>query len=122
MVSDDPWARAGLAGLLAEEPGIEVVGQVDSEADSALYQPEVLLWELTHYRAVFRKNPVIPIRRSAVPGFFAARNLEPQAPNPLKPVWLEACDTPSIEGGVLGWPGPQGEAEGKGGAFPDRGF
>lgn len=46
IVSDDPWARAGLAGLLAEEPGIEVVGQVDSEADFALHQPEVLLWDL----------------------------------------------------------------------------
>ncbi|MCX7782881.1 MAG: response regulator transcription factor [Meiothermus sp.] len=46
IVSDDPWARAGLAGLLAEELGIEVVGQVDGEADFAPYQPEVLLWDL----------------------------------------------------------------------------
>lgn len=46
IVSDDPWARAGLAGLLAEESEIEVVGQVDSQADFAPHQPEVLLWDL----------------------------------------------------------------------------
>lgn len=46
IVSDDPWARAGLAGLLGEESEVEVVGQVDSEADFAPHQPEVLLWDL----------------------------------------------------------------------------
>ncbi len=45
IISDDPWARAGLAALLGGEPGIEVLGQVDSFADFSGYQPDVLVWD-----------------------------------------------------------------------------
>ena len=50
IVADDPLVRAGLAGLLAEQPGCQVVGQVPSEAAEAgiivAFRPDVLLWDL----------------------------------------------------------------------------
>ena len=56
IVADDPLVRAGLAALLADEPGCVVAGQVVSDADlsgelvseeaRALYQPDVVLWDL----------------------------------------------------------------------------
>jgi len=50
IVAEDTLARAGLAALLAEQPGCLVVGQVAEDADlqAALdvYRPDVLLWDL----------------------------------------------------------------------------
>src|SRR3972149_11567160 len=50
IVSDDFLARAGLAALLAGEPGCVIVGQVapqDSPASWAdVYRPDVVLWDL----------------------------------------------------------------------------
>lgn len=46
IVGDDPWARAGLAAALGEEPGLEVVGQLSSLAEWWAYQPDVVLWEV----------------------------------------------------------------------------
>ena len=56
IIADDPLVRAGLVALLADEPGCVVVGQVVSDADltgelvseetQALYQPDVVLWDL----------------------------------------------------------------------------
>jgi two-component system nitrate/nitrite response regulator NarL len=50
IVADDPLARAGLAALLADQPGCVVVGQVAGEADlpAALdvHRPDVALWDL----------------------------------------------------------------------------
>jgi DNA-binding NarL/FixJ family response regulator len=50
IVAGDPLARAGLAALLADQPGCLVVGQVDEEIDLPppidLYRPEVLVWDL----------------------------------------------------------------------------
>lgn len=50
VVAEDPLARAGLATLLADVPGLHVVGQVGSAAtldeDVALYRPDVVLWDL----------------------------------------------------------------------------
>jgi DNA-binding NarL/FixJ family response regulator len=50
VVADDPLARAGLATLLAEQPGIEISGQVPGESDLAValqvYRPDVVLWDL----------------------------------------------------------------------------
>ncbi|MBI3954173.1 MAG: response regulator transcription factor [Chloroflexi bacterium] len=50
IVADDPLARAGLAALLAVQPGCTAVGQVghgdDLAAALAAYQPEVLVWDL----------------------------------------------------------------------------
>jgi DNA-binding NarL/FixJ family response regulator len=49
VTADDPLARAGLATLLAAQPGCEVVGQV-SPSDLAemidVYRPDVVLWDL----------------------------------------------------------------------------
>lgn len=50
IVAEDPLARAGLAALLADQPGHLVVGQVAGDADLPaavdLYRPDVLLWDL----------------------------------------------------------------------------
>jgi two-component system nitrate/nitrite response regulator NarL len=50
IIADDPLARAGLAALLADQPGCTVVGQVaeDTDLPSALdvYRPEVVVWDL----------------------------------------------------------------------------
>lgn len=50
IVADDPLVRAGLAALLAEQPGCIVVGQVaeDSDLDAALevYHPDAIVWDL----------------------------------------------------------------------------
>jgi DNA-binding NarL/FixJ family response regulator len=50
VVAGDPLARAGLAALLAEQPGCTVAGQASSDADlpaqAAVYRPDVVLWDL----------------------------------------------------------------------------
>ena len=50
IVADDPLARAGLAALLADQPGCSITGQVAEGVDllSSLdvYRPEVVLWDL----------------------------------------------------------------------------
>ena len=50
VIADDPLARAGLATLLADQPGIDISGQVPGESDLAIavevYQPDVVLWDL----------------------------------------------------------------------------
>lgn len=53
IVSDDPYARAGLAALLHDVTGCQVVGQVASyeitengEVELDGYQPDLVLWDL----------------------------------------------------------------------------
>lgn len=50
LVADDPLARAGLATLLADQPGWQVVGQYASRQDLdgavAALDPDVVLWDL----------------------------------------------------------------------------
>jgi two-component system, NarL family, nitrate/nitrite response regulator NarL len=50
VVADDPLVRAGLATLLASQPGCMVVGQVASEAEILreldVYRPDVVVWDL----------------------------------------------------------------------------
>jgi two-component system, NarL family, nitrate/nitrite response regulator NarL len=50
IVAGDPLARAGLAALLATQPGCTVVGQMARGAEVlaalALYRPDVVLWDL----------------------------------------------------------------------------
>jgi two-component system nitrate/nitrite response regulator NarL len=50
IVADDPLARTGLAALLANHPQCIVVGQVargvELADDVAVYQPNVVLWDL----------------------------------------------------------------------------
>jgi len=49
IIADDRLARAGLAALLAGQPGMSVAGQIASEdaqpAALDLYQPDVVLWD-----------------------------------------------------------------------------
>src|SRR5262249_39915211 len=49
VVGDSPLARAGLAALLSNQPGCEVIGQV-SGAELAdlldVYRPDALIWDL----------------------------------------------------------------------------
>ncbi|MCI0396548.1 MAG: response regulator transcription factor [Chloroflexi bacterium] len=50
VVAADPLSRAGLATLLADQPGYEVVGRVESTPDLPagidVYRPDVILWDL----------------------------------------------------------------------------
>jgi DNA-binding NarL/FixJ family response regulator len=50
IVADDPLARAGLAAVLANQPECAVAGQVAGSEDlidvAAVYQPDVVLWDL----------------------------------------------------------------------------
>ena len=51
VIADDPLARAGLAALLAEQPGCAVVGRAsgldDLPALVEVYRPDILLWDLS---------------------------------------------------------------------------
>lgn len=50
LVADNPLARAGLATLIADQPGMAIVGQVAGgetlPADIEIYQPDVVIWDL----------------------------------------------------------------------------
>ena len=50
VVAGDPLARAGLAALLAGQPGCTLAGQVSSDDDlptqAAVYRPGVVVWDL----------------------------------------------------------------------------
>ena len=50
IIADDPLARAGLAALLAGEPGCQVIGQTPADAELAatlvVYRPDAVLWLL----------------------------------------------------------------------------
>ena len=51
VIADDPLARAGLAALLAEQPGCAVVGRASGTDDLPalveVYRPNVLLWDMS---------------------------------------------------------------------------
>lgn len=50
IIAGDPLARAGLAMLLGNQPGYHIAGQINGTAESlvdlAVYQPDVILWDL----------------------------------------------------------------------------
>ena len=50
VVADDPLVRAGLAALLADQPGCVVVGRVAPDTDATgvlgVYRPDVAVWDL----------------------------------------------------------------------------
>jgi two-component system nitrate/nitrite response regulator NarL len=50
VIASDPLARAGLATLLADQPGCTVVGQItgdsDWETELDVYDPDVVVWDL----------------------------------------------------------------------------
>jgi DNA-binding NarL/FixJ family response regulator len=63
IVADDPLARAGLAALLAAQPGCVVVGQVGEEAHlpaaRQVYRPDVVLWDVGWDRAPSTSTPAV---------------------------------------------------------------
>ena len=50
IVAEDPLARAGLATLIADQPGAIIVGQVALDAElpdaAQVYRPDVVVWDL----------------------------------------------------------------------------
>lgn len=50
IVAADPLARAGLATLLADRPGLTIIGQLAADADLLanldVFQPDIVLWDL----------------------------------------------------------------------------
>jgi two-component system nitrate/nitrite response regulator NarL len=50
VVADDPLVRAGLAALIDNQPGCDLVGQAPAEPDLPdqviVYRPDVLVWDL----------------------------------------------------------------------------
>ena len=50
ILADDPLVRAGLAAILADQPGCQVVGQAEPPGDLGevldLYLPDVTLWDI----------------------------------------------------------------------------
>ena len=50
IVADDPLVRAGLATMLADQPGCVAVGQTGGDADllaeAAVHRPDVVVWDL----------------------------------------------------------------------------
>jgi DNA-binding NarL/FixJ family response regulator len=50
IVAGDPLVRAGLAAMLDDQPDCEIVGQISGAAsqvdDLAIYEPDVVLWDL----------------------------------------------------------------------------
>jgi DNA-binding NarL/FixJ family response regulator len=50
VIADDPLARAGLAALLAEQPGCDVVGRASTADDLPalveVYRPDALVWDM----------------------------------------------------------------------------
>lgn len=48
VIASNPLARAGLSALLADQPGVNIVGQVDHDLPDTLdlYRPDVLVWDM----------------------------------------------------------------------------
>lgn len=50
IIATDQLARAGLAALLADQPSLSVVGQIEEseriQAEVDIYQPDVIIWDL----------------------------------------------------------------------------
>ncbi len=86
ILADDPLARAGLAALLAQQPGCQVVGQAPADADLAAEidaaQADVAIWDLgwTPAAALARlaeQSALLPPVLVLLPG--AAANVAAQA-------------------------------------------
>ncbi|MFW6174928.1 MAG: DNA-binding response regulator, partial [Chloroflexota bacterium] len=50
IVAADPLARAGLAAMLSEEPGLAVLGRLlppeDPARELAVFEPDAVLWDI----------------------------------------------------------------------------
>jgi DNA-binding NarL/FixJ family response regulator len=88
VLADDPLARAGLAALLAQQSGCQVVGQAPADADLAAEldaaQPDVVVWDLgwTAASALERlaeQSPLLPPVLALLPKDDAAASLASQA-------------------------------------------
>jgi len=86
ILADDPLARAGLAALLAQQPGCQVTGQAPANADPAAEidaaRPDVVVWDLgwTPEDALERLAELgAPPVLALLPGGDAAASLASQA-------------------------------------------
>ena len=83
IVAGDPLARAGLATLLADQPGFTVVGQgagdADLPAEVAVYRPDVVVWDLgwdpapTLETSLERLADLVTVRQYGHPGFIRGK-------------------------------------------------
>lgn len=77
IVADDPLARAGLAALLADQPGCQVIGQVSGDTDLLdaldVHRPEVIVWDLGW-------DPASASSTSPATGLERLSDLEDEAP------------------------------------------
>ena len=73
ILADDPLARAGLAALLAGQPGCVIAGQAASSDDLLeaiqAHQPDLLLWDLGW-------DPAPTLERMADPASSVGQTLE----------------------------------------------
>jgi len=68
VVASNPLARAGLAALLADQPGLTIVGQVENDLPDALdvYRPDVVVWDMGWEPLTFLEK-VRDLRDSRIP-------------------------------------------------------
>ncbi|MEZ4770300.1 MAG: response regulator transcription factor [Caldilineales bacterium] len=89
VVADDPLARAGLAAILAAQPGCQVVGQAASDADwpaeIEAARPDVVVWDFgwTPDREIERLAEL----REALPPVLALLSEQDPAANNAARVW-----------------------------------
>ncbi len=88
ILADDPLARAGLAALLAQQPGCQVVGQAPADADLAAEidaaQADVAIWDLAWTPAaalahLAEQSALLPPVLVLLPGADTAANIAVQA-------------------------------------------
>jgi DNA-binding NarL/FixJ family response regulator len=88
ILADDPLARAGLAVLLAQQPGCQVVGQAPADADLAAEidasRPDVVVWDLGWTAAsalewLAEQSSLLPPVLALLPRDDAAASLASQA-------------------------------------------
>lgn len=50
VIASSPLARAGIAALLSDQPGVSIVGQAAGEGDLAdsiaIYRPDIIVWDM----------------------------------------------------------------------------
>jgi two-component system, NarL family, nitrate/nitrite response regulator NarL len=88
ILADDPLARAGLAALLGQQPGCQVVGQAPAEADLAAeidaVRPDAVVWDLGWAPAaalerLAEQSPLLPPVLALLPNDETAAGIATQA-------------------------------------------
>ena len=106
VVADDHLARAGLAGLLSEQPGCVIVGQVGGDAvlsaDLEVYLPDVVLWDMGWDAAALERLDDLP---DAVPPVLALLPDESHAAQAwaagARGLLLRDADVPRLVAGLI---------------------